>query len=94
MFASLDLTEALRDLQALDALRTGSLRACLLLCCVNWVRWKRDVMNDALDGSALFKVLGKGTGLEALQKEVGARFAKRRNDLAQRPVASQLSCTP
>jgi hypothetical protein len=34
----------------------------------------RDVMSAALDGHAMLKVRGKGFGLEALRKEVGARF--------------------
>ena len=35
-----------------------------------------DVMNVALQGYALLKVVGKNQGLEALRKELGARFVK------------------
>ena len=36
-----------------------------------------DVMSTALEGYALLKVLGKGSGLEELRQGIGARFARR-----------------
>lgn len=36
-----------------------------------------DVMSTALEGYALLKVLGKGSGLEGLRQDIGARFARR-----------------
>ena len=33
-----------------------------------------DVMSAALEGYALLKVLGRGSGLDALRQEIGARF--------------------
>jgi hypothetical protein len=76
---SLDLAEAQRDLQALDTLRSRSLRLRQLVGRVEDTELAlgSDVMSAALDGYALLKVLGKGSGLEALRKEVGARFAKK-----------------
>jgi hypothetical protein len=87
--ASLDLAEAQRDLQALDVLRSRSSRLRQLMGRVEDTELAlgSDVMSAALDGYALLKVLGKGSGLEALRKEVGLRFAKKRNVEAQTPVA-------
>jgi hypothetical protein len=86
---SLDLAEAQRDLQALDVLRSRSSRLRQLMGRVEDTELAlgSDVMSAALDGYALLKVLGKGSGLEALRKEVGMRFAKKRNVDAQTPVA-------
>jgi hypothetical protein len=85
---SLDLPEAQRDLQALDALRSRSLRLRQLVGRVEDTELAlgSDVMSAALDGYALLKVLGKGSGLEALRKEVGARFAKKPSVEAQKPT--------
>ncbi len=86
---SLDLAEAQRDLQALDVLRSRSSRLRQLMGRVEDTELAlgSDVMSAALDGYALLKVLGKGSGLEALRKEVGLRFAKKRNVEAQTPAA-------
>jgi hypothetical protein len=84
---SLDLAEAQRDLQALDALRSRSSRLRQLVGRVEDTELAlgSDVMSAALDGYAMLKVLGKGSGLEALRKEVGARFAKKSSVEAQKP---------
>jgi hypothetical protein len=85
---SLNLAEAQRDLQALDALRSRSLRLRQLVGRVedSELALGSDVMSAALDGYALLKVLGKGSGLEMLRKEVGARFAKKSSVEAQKPT--------
>jgi hypothetical protein len=86
---SLDLAEAQRDLQALDVLRSRSSRLRQLVGRVEDTELAlgSDVMSAALDGYALLKVLGKGSGLEALRKEVGARFAKKVSVEVQKPIA-------
>jgi hypothetical protein len=86
---SLDLAEAQRDLQALDVLRSRSSRLRQLVGRVEDTELAlgSDVMSAALDGYALLKVLGKGSGLEALRKEVGARFAKKSSVEVQKPIA-------
>jgi hypothetical protein len=86
---SLDLAEAQRDLQALDVLRSRSSRLRQLVGRVEDTELAlgSDVMSAALDGYALLKVLGKGSGLEALRKEVGARFAKKGSVEVQKPIA-------
>jgi hypothetical protein len=87
---SLDLAEAQRDLQALDALRSRSLRLRQLVGRVEDTELAlgSDVMSAALDGYALLKVLGNGSGLEALRKEVGARFAKKTSVEAPKPIVA------
>jgi hypothetical protein len=83
---SLDLAEAQRDLQALDVLRSRSTRLRQMAGRVEDTELAlgSDVMSAALDGYAILKVLGKGSGLEALRKEVGARFAKKSSVEAQK----------
>jgi len=83
---SLDLAEAQRDLLALDALRSRSSRLRQLMGRVEDTELAlgSDVMSASLDGYALLKVLGKGSGLEALRKEMGARFAKKPSVEAQK----------
>ena len=75
----LDLAEAQRDLVALDVLRSRTARLRQLVGRLEDTELAlgSDVMTAALDGYALLKVLGKGSGLEALRNEVGLRFAKR-----------------
>ncbi len=83
---SLDLAEAQRDLLALDALRSRSSRLRQLMGRVEDTELAlgSDVMSVSLDGYALLKVLGKGSGLKALRKEMGARFAKKPSVEAQK----------
>lgn len=76
--ASLDLAEAQRDLAALDALRSRTTRLRQLLGRAedSEMALGSDVMSASLEGYALLKVLGKGSGLEALRKNMSARFAR------------------
>jgi len=76
--ASLDLAEAGRDLAALDALRSRTTRLRQLLGRAEDTETAlgSDVMSASLEGYALLKVLGKGSGLEALRKGMSARFAR------------------
>lgn len=76
--ASLDLAEAERDLASLDALRSRTTRLRQLLGRAEDTETAlgSDVMSASLEGYALLKVLGKGSGLEALRKGMSARFAR------------------
>jgi len=75
---SLDLAEAQRDLANLDALRSRSSRLRQLLGRLDdsETALGSDVMSASLEGYALLKVLGKGSGLEALRQDISARFAR------------------
>ncbi|MGC3944512.1 MAG: hypothetical protein QM762_08340 [Chryseolinea sp.] len=75
---TLDLAEAQRDLQALDILRSRTARLRQLVGRLEDTELAlgSDVMTASLDGYALLKVFGKGSGLETLRAEVGLRFAK------------------
>jgi len=47
-----------------------------------------DAMVTALEGDALLKVLGKGSGLEALRRDMSVRFnRKARADQSPAPAA-------
>ncbi len=74
----LDLAEAQRDLIALDALRHRTTRLRLLLGRAedSETALGSDLMNASLEGYALLKVMGKGSGLEALRKSMSARFSR------------------
>jgi hypothetical protein len=76
--ASLDLAEAQRDLLALDQLRSRTSRLQQLIGRVEDTETAlgSDVMNAALEGYALLKVLGKGSGLEGLRRDMAARFSR------------------
>lgn len=76
--ASLDLAEAERDLASLDALRSRTTRLRQLLGRAEDTETAlgSDVMSASLEGYALLKVLGKGSGLDALRKSMSARFAR------------------
>jgi hypothetical protein len=75
---SLDLAEAQRDLAALDALRGRTMRLRQLLGRAedSEMALGSDVMNASLEGYALLKVMGKGSGLEALRQSMSARFVR------------------
>lgn len=75
---TLDLAEAERDLLNLDALRRRSSRLRQLLGRVDDAETAlgSDVMSASLEGYALLKVLGKGSGLESLRQAISARFAR------------------
>jgi hypothetical protein len=74
----LDLAEAQRDLAALDALRSRTTRIRLLLGRAqdSEMALGSDVMTASLNGYAMLKVLGKGSGLDALRKNMAARFSR------------------
>lgn len=76
--ASLDLGEAQRDLGSLDALRkrTARLRQLLGKADDTEMALGSDVMSASLEGYALLKVMGKGSGLDALRQNISARFSK------------------
>jgi hypothetical protein len=75
---SLDLPEAQDDLGALDALRHRTTRLHQLLGRAEDTEMAlgSDVMTASLEGYALLKMMGKGSSLEALRKEISARFAR------------------
>ena len=75
---SVDLAEAQRDLANLDALRIRAVRLRRLLGRLDdsITALGSDVMSTALEGYALLKVLGKGTGLDALRQSISARFSR------------------
>lgn len=87
--ASVQLADAQADLKQLDALRerTARLRQLLGRCDDTELALGSDVMSTALEGYALLKVLGKGSGLEELRQGIGARFA-RQGGAGEREVTS------
>jgi hypothetical protein len=76
--SGLDLAEAQRDLAALDALRSRTTRLRQLLGRAedSEMALGSDVMSASLEGYALLKVMGKGSGLEALRQGISARFTR------------------
>ena len=76
--AGLDLAEARRDLLALDQLRSRTTRLRQLLGRAEDTETAlgSDVMRASLEGYALLKVLGKGSGLESLRRDMAARFSR------------------
>jgi hypothetical protein len=77
--ADVDVAEAQRDLAQLDALRPHIARLTKLLGRAedSEMALGSDVMVTALEGYALLKVLGKGSGLDALRKDMSARFVRK-----------------
>lgn len=77
--ADVDMAEAQRDLAQLDALRPHIARLTKLLGRAedSEMALGSDVMVTALEGYALLKVLGKGSGLDALRKDMSARFVRK-----------------
>jgi len=76
---TLDLAEAQRDLQHLDALRARAVRLQGLQGKMDdtLTALGSDVMSASLEGYALLRVVGQGSGLEALRQGMSARFARR-----------------
>jgi hypothetical protein len=85
---SVQVQEALGDLQALDRLRPRLLRLQRLAerASDTDIALGSDVMQVALQGYALLKVAGKNQGLEGLRKELGTRFAKSPRQAETTPV--------
>ncbi len=77
--AGLNLAEAERDLSNLDALRSRTTRLRQLFGRLedSEMALGSDVMSAALEGYALLKVMGKGSGLDALRHGMSARFNRR-----------------
>ena len=75
---SLGLEDAQKDLASLDALRVRTARLQQLLGKAQDTEMAlgSDVMTAALEGYALLKVMGKGSGLDGLRQAIGARFSK------------------
>lgn len=76
--ADLSLDDARRDLASLEALRVRNTRLRQLLGRAEDTEMAlgSDVMAASLEGYALLKVMGKGSGLEALRQGIGERFSK------------------
>ncbi|MGH6646775.1 hypothetical protein [Aquabacterium sp.] len=77
--ADVDVAEAQRDLAQLDALRPHIARLTKLLGRAedSEMALGSDVMVTALEGYALLKVLGKGSGLDSLRKDMSVRFMRK-----------------
>lgn len=77
--ASLGLDEARADLAAIDALRPRLRRLQLLAERARDTEMLlgSDVYSTALEGYGLLKVTGQGAGLEAMRKQLGARWRNR-----------------
>jgi len=81
----LDLIEAQHDLLHFDRLRARGARLHLLQGKVDdtVTALGSDVMTASLEGYALLKVLGQGSGLEALRQGMASRFARRSSKPAE-----------
>ena len=77
--ADVDVAEALRDIAQLDALRPHLARLTKLTGRAedSEMALGSDVMVTALEGYALLKVLGKGSGLDALRRDMAVRFSRK-----------------
>lgn len=76
---TLDLAEAQRDLAQLDALSSRAVRLDVLQGKVDdsLIALGSDIMSAALEGYALLRVVGAGSGLEQLRQDMSARFTRR-----------------
>lgn len=74
----LSLADAEDDLHHLEQLRIRSARVRKLLGRMDdsEIALGSDVMNAALNGYNLLKLMGKGSGLVALRQDISARFAR------------------
>jgi hypothetical protein len=77
--AGVDLAGALRDMAQLDLMRPRITRLRKLMGRVDdsEMALGSDMMTTALEGYALLKVLGKGSGLDALRREMASRFSRK-----------------
>lgn len=78
--ASIGLAEAQADLASLDRLRPRLTRLQRLAerAQDSEIALGSDVISLALEGYALLKVAGRNQGLEALRRDLGSRFNRRR----------------
>jgi hypothetical protein len=70
-----DVAEAQRDMTRLDALRPHIARLTKLLGRAE--NSEMALVVTALEGYALLKVLGKGSGLDALRRDMSVRFTRK-----------------
>ncbi|MDO9004780.1 MAG: hypothetical protein Q7V20_15135 [Aquabacterium sp.] len=77
--ADVDVAEAQRDMAQFDALRPHIARLTKLLGRAedSEMALGSDAMVTALEGYALLKVLGKGSGLDALRRDMSVRFTRK-----------------
>lgn len=77
---NVDVADALRDLSMRDALRPRSIRLARLMSRMEDTDYAlgTDAMTVATQGYGLLKLVGKAEGLDAVRKDLGSRFAKRR----------------
>lgn len=76
---TLDLAEAQRDLSHFDQLRERAVRLQGLQGKMDdtLTALGSDVMSASLEGYALLRVVGEGSGLESLRQGMSARFSRR-----------------
>ena len=76
---TLDLAEAQRDLAHFDQLRQRAVRLQGLQGKMDdtLTALGSDVMSASLEGYALLRIVGEGSGLEALRQGMSARFSRR-----------------
>lgn len=85
----LDLAETQRDLANLDELRSRTVRLRQLMGRFedSEMALGSDVMSAALEGYALLKVMGKGSGLDVLRNGMAARFNRTAGKVQSSTVA-------
>ncbi len=92
---TLDLAEAQRDLAHFDQLQERAVRLQGLQGKMDdtLTALGSDVMSASLEGYALLRVVGEGSGLETLRQGMSARFARRpagaREDAVNTPGATK-----
>lgn len=86
--AGVDLAEALRDMAQLDALRPRATRLRKLMGRIDdsEMALGSDMMATALEGYALLKVLGKGSALDALRRDMAIRFSRKTGGDSKTPA--------
>lgn len=79
----LDLSEAEHDLRSLDQLRPRFTRLRRLAANADDTEMAlgSDILDFALDGYAVAKVIGKGAALETMKEAMSARYTRRRSEL-------------
>lgn len=77
--SSVGLADAINDMAQLDALRPRATRIRQLLGRIDdsEMALGSDMMTTSLEGYALLKVLGKGSGLDGLRSNMAARFSRK-----------------
>jgi hypothetical protein len=85
---SLDVTEAAADLVAFDQLGSFLMRLTRLgeRADDTSTALGSDLMNFALEGYALLRVIGKNQGLEDLRRDLSARFSRSVSRAASEPA--------